>query len=161
MYYLNKRLAIAFSVLFACSSLLATQAMAGQTGAPGLLTKVKGQKVGQLPEQAIKGRSQAVKVNYGRLRSGRFSLDLPGEISLEAVRELDKDLGENRRAWVGRPGDGSDGRVVLGISGDAVYGTIAYEGRLFKLEPRPDGSHVLSQPPASLPNLNTQCHRRL
>ena len=146
MYHINKRrLAFACSALLGCSSLLATEAMAGQTGAPGLLTKVKGQKVRQLPEQALKGRSQAVKVNYGRLRSGRFSLDLPGEISLEAVRELDKDLGENRRAWVGRPGDGSDGRVVLGISGDAVYGTIAYEGRLFKLEPRPDGSHVLSE----------------
>ena len=45
MYHLNKwRFVFACSVLLGCNSLLATEAMAGETGAPGLLTKMKGQK---------------------------------------------------------------------------------------------------------------------
>ena len=36
-------------------------------------------------------------------------------------------------------------RVIIGVSGDAVAGTFVRKGKLFKLEPRADGSHVLSE----------------
>jgi hypothetical protein len=86
-----------------------------------------------------------VKINYGRLRSGRFFVSLPDGVSFEAVRELQHDLDGGRFAWVGRAADDPDSRVVIGVSGDALAGTFAYDGRLFKLEPRADGSHVVSE----------------
>ena len=48
-------------------------------------------------------------------------------------------------AWVGHASDDPDNRVVIGVSGDAVAGTFTYHGKLFKLEPRANGSHVLSE----------------
>ncbi len=75
----------------------------------------------------------------------RLFLSLPGDISYEAVRELQQDLGKGRFAWVGHASDDPDNTVVIGVSGDAVAGTFTYHGKLFKLEPRANGSHVLSE----------------
>lgn len=46
---------------------------------------------------------------------------------------------------VRHPKGSARNRVVIGMSGDAVAATFAYRGRLFKLDPRADGSHVLSE----------------
>jgi peptidyl-Asp metalloendopeptidase len=98
-----------------------------------------------LPKHALKGKSRAVKINHRKLRNGRFSVSLPGDVSYEVVRESQNDMGKGRFAWVGHASDDPDNRVVIGISGDAVSATFAYHGKLFKLEPRADGSHVVSE----------------
>lgn len=87
----------------------------------------------------------AVKINYGQLRSGRFFVSLPGGVSYEAVRELQQDLGKDRSSWVGHASDEPESTVVLGVSGNAVAGSFSYHGKLFKLEPRANGNHVLSE----------------
>ena len=56
-----------------------------------------------------------------------------------------QDLGGGRMAWVGHAAEDRHSRVVLGASGDAVAGTFAYRGRLYKLEPRANGRHVVSE----------------
>ena len=118
---------------------------AGAKEPPGLFSEVAGNSGMKLPEKAIKGKSRAVKVNRGQLRSGRILVNLPGDISLEAVRELQQELGQNRFAWVGHASGDKREPVVIGVSGEAVAATFAYKGKLYKLEPRPDGSHVVSE----------------
>ncbi len=81
----------------------------------------------------------------------RFFLSLPGDISYEAVGEMQQNLGKGRFAWVGHASDNPDNTVVIGVSGNAVAGTFTYHGKLFKLEPRADGSHVLSEVKATDP----------
>ena len=112
---------------------------------PALFTHLPGKTQAELPHQAIPGMSRAVKVNYGQFRSGRFFVSLPGGVSFEAVRDFQKDLGRGRHAWVGHAGGNENSRVVIGLSGDAMAATFFYQGRLFKLEPRANGSHVLSE----------------
>jgi hypothetical protein len=56
-----------------------------------------------------------------------------------------QDLGNGRMAWVGHAAEDRRNRVILGVSGDAVAGTFAYRGRLYKLEPRANGRHVVSE----------------
>lgn len=112
---------------------------------PGLLDKQAGKVTVELPEQALFGKSQNVKINYGKLRSGRFFVDLPGDVSFEAVRDVEYDFGGGKSAWVGRVNGDAKSRVVLGKSGKALAGTFAVGDRLFKLEPRANGGHVLSE----------------
>ena len=135
----------AFTALLASASFISLNAYAGKLEAPGLLSTVPGKSQARLPDEAIAARSKAVRINYGQLRSGRFSVDLPGGVSLDAVRDLQQEMGGNKYAWVGHANGNPANRVVIGISGDAVAGSFFYEGRLFKLEPRPDGSHVISE----------------
>lgn len=111
----------------------------------GLFTTLPGKAQGKLPAQAIEARSKSVKINYGQLRSGRFAVSLPDGVSLDAVRDLQKEMGRNKFAWVGHANGDKANRVVLGVSGNSVAGTFAYDGRLFKLEPRADGSHIVSE----------------
>ena len=125
--------------------LVVASASAATPKPPGLFSERGMTAAGALPAQAKAGKSLGVTINYGQLRSGRFFVDLPGGVSFEAVREQMEDFGGGRLAWVGSAGDDPDSRVVLGASGDAVAGTFAYHGKLFKLEPRADGSHVLSE----------------
>jgi hypothetical protein len=91
------------------------------------------------------GKSRSVKVNRGQLRKGRFTVSLPGGASYEVVRDFQQDMGDGRSSWVGHATNAPENNVVIGISGTAVAGTFTYKGKLFKLEPRADGSHVLSQ----------------
>ena len=86
-----------------------------------------------------------MNINHELLRSERIFLSLPGDISYEAVGELQQDLGNGRFSWVGHASDDPENTVVIGVSGDAVAGTFTYRGKLFKLEPRANGSHVLSE----------------
>ena len=135
----------AFSVLLGSATFFGTNTYANTPEPPGLFSTLPGKSRAELPEQAIDGRSRAVKINHGQLRSGRFFVNLPGGVSFEAVRDQMQDLGQNRSAWIGHASDNPGNRVVIGISGDAVAGTFAYQDRLFKLEPRADGSHMLSE----------------
>ena len=109
---------LAGSLLLASTILIGLNANAATPEPPGLFTTLPGKSQAVLPEQAIDGRSRAVKINKGRLRSGRFFVGLPDGVSFEAVRDTQYELGNGRSAWVGhakgRPGD----RVVIGISGD-------------------------------------------
>jgi hypothetical protein len=135
----------AISALLTSAALLSINAYAANPNAPGLLSTSPSQSVARLPDKAIANRSKAVKVNYGQLRSGRLSIDLPDGVSLDAVRDLQQEMGNNKYAWVGHANGNKANRVVIGVSGDAVAGSFSYQGRLFKLEPRPDGSHVVSE----------------
>ena len=86
-----------------------------------------------------------MKINHEQLRGGRIFLSLPADISYEAVGEVQQELGGDRFSWVGHASDDPDNTVVIGVSGAAVAGTFTYRGKLFKLEPRADGSQVLSE----------------
>ncbi len=104
-----------------------------------------------LPKQAIAGKSRRVRVDREKLRKGRFFVNLPGGISFEAVRETQQDDGRGRSSWTGHADGNPDNTVVLGISGDAVAGSFRYQGKLFKLEPRANGGHVVSEVNTSNP----------
>jgi len=132
--------------LAVCGSALATVDTAvAMPEPPGLFNLQAGQSPKSLPEHAIAGKSNAVKVNFGRLKSGRFFANLTDGVSFEAERDLEQDLGNGRFAWVGHAAGDPGNRVVIGVSGDAAAGSFSYRGRLFKLEPRADGSHVLAE----------------
>ncbi len=91
------------------------------------------------------GKSHGVKINRGQLRSGKLTLSLPGGMTVGAVRERHEEMGDGRFSWVGHAIGNRAERVILGVSGDAVAGTFLRKGKLFKLEPRADGTHVLSE----------------
>ena len=118
---------------------------------PGLFRVYPGKFQGRLPTQAVEGQARKVTINHGVLRSGRFFVNLPGGFSMEAVRDLQQEMGGRRFSWVGHAQDDPDSRVVLGVSANTVAGTFSYRGRLFKLEPRANGSHVVSEVLASDP----------
>ncbi len=134
----------ALSIVLAGASAVSFNA-AATPKPPGLLTKVPGKVKVELPQQAIAGRSKAVKVNKGRLRSGRFFVELPDGVSFEAIRDMEYDFGGGKSAWVGHANGNSKDRVVIGQSGNALSATFAIGDRLFKLEPRANGSHVVSE----------------
>lgn len=135
------------SALVGCVSFLTFSAAAKTPEPSGLFSQLPDTTQAKLtlPQQAIASKSRTVKINYGQLRSERLLLNLPGDISFEAVRELQQDLGKGRFAWVGHASDDPDNTVVIGVSGDAVAGTFTHLGKLFKLEPRANGGHVLSE----------------
>lgn len=128
-------------------SLIAFTAAAQAPPPPGLFSELPdtAKATLTLPQQAIAGKSHAVAINYALLHSDRFFVSLPGAISFEAVGGLQQDLGNGRFAWVGHASDDPVSTVVIGVSGDAVAGTFTYHGKLFKLEPRANGKHVLSE----------------
>lgn len=132
-------------VIMGCISVLTFSATAKTPEPLGLFSQLPDTSKATLPQQAIAGKSRAVKINHGLLRSGRFFLSLPGDISYEAVRVMQQDLGNGRFAWVGHASDDPGNTVVLGVSGNAVAGAFTYHGKLFKLEPRANGSQVLSE----------------
>ncbi len=138
---------IALSALVGCVSFLAFSAVAKTPESSGLFSQLPETAKANptLPQQAIAGASRAVKINYEQLRSGRVILNLPGAISFEAVRQLQQDLGKGRFAWVGHATDDPESTAVIGVSGNAVAGTFNHRGKLYKLEPRANGDHVLSE----------------
>lgn len=133
------------SIAFGSCTLLAGAAFGATPEPPGLLSTVPGKSPAVLPAQAIAGRARAVQINYGQLRSGRFFLSLPDGVSFEAVRDQQREWGKGRFDWVGHAAGDESNSVVLGVSGNSVAGAFNYQGRLFKLEPRADGSHVVSE----------------
>lgn len=146
--------AATLSAVMGCVSLIAVSAAAKTPEPPGLFSGLP--STANAPEvkpskDAIAGKSRAVNINYGQLSRGRFFVRLPGGISFEAVREERQAHGQGRGAWVGHASDDPDNTVVIGVSGKAVAGSFAYHGKLFKLEPRADGSHVLSEVAATAP----------
>lgn len=116
----------------------------------GLLS-VKQIPLPTLPQQAIAGRSRAVAINYGQLIKGKISVKLPGDISFEAVRDEVIDLGGGRGAWTGHVEGDSSSMVVIAVSGGSFAGTFAFNGMLFRLEPRAGGGHVLSEVRPNVP----------
>ena len=66
-------------------------------------------------------------------------------MTVGAVRDRHEEMGDGRFSWVGHAIGNRAERVILGVSGDAVAGTFLRKGKLFKLEPRADGTHVLSE----------------
>jgi len=139
------------SALAGFLSLLALSALATTPEPPGLFSTLPISSKAVLPQQAIAGKSVAVKINRGRLRSGRFFVSLPGGVSYEAVRELHQDLGNGRSSWVGHASGEPGSTVVLGVSGNAVAGSFSHNGKLFKLEPRANGNHVVSEVKPTVP----------
>ncbi len=103
---------------------------------PSLFAEEIGQPHGQLPAQAIAGKSRAVKINHANLRGGKLTLSLPGGLTVGAMRDRQEDLGNGRFAWVGHAIGNRAERVIIGVSGDAVAGTFVRKGKLFKLEPQ-------------------------
>ena len=94
---------------------------AGAKEPPGLFSEVAGNSGMKLPEKAIKGKSRAVKVNRGQLRSGRILVNLPGDISLEAVcRNCSRSRARTGSRWVGHASGDKREPVVIGVSGEAV-----------------------------------------
>lgn len=85
------------------------------------------------------------------MRSGRFLVNLPGGVSFEAVREKMEDHGKGRSSWTGHAEGNPEDSVVLSASGDAVAGSFHYRNKLFKLEPRANGDHVVSEVETSDP----------
>lgn len=139
------------SILAGIISLIVMPAFAKTPEPPGLFSELPTPANARLPQQAVAGKSHAVTINHGQLRGARFHITLPGDISYEVIRESHQDMGNGRSSWTGRASSGADSRVVIGISGDAVAGTFAHNGKLFKLEPRADGSHILSEVSTTTP----------
>jgi hypothetical protein len=133
------------SALIGGASLIAVSALAKTPEPPGLFSPLPGKSMATLPQQAIAGKSRAVTINYGKLEKGRIYITLPGGPSYEAVRTEHQDLGKGRFTWVGHASDDPGNTVVIGVSGKAVAGAFTYHGKLFKLEPRANGQHVLSE----------------
>jgi hypothetical protein len=115
------------------------------SGPPGLFSPEWGTSLPALPQQAIAGKSRAVTLNYAALHDGLIAVNLPGGVAFDAVRDEIQELGDGRFAWVGHAGDDPANLVVIGVSGQSVAGSFFYDGRLFKLEPRAQGRHVLSE----------------
>ncbi|MFT4517639.1 MAG: hypothetical protein ACI9JM_000016 [Halioglobus sp.] len=136
--------ALAGSIAF-FGSTLANPAAAKKADASGLFSQEPTQTHIQTPRRAKPGKSRSVKIDRSKLRSGRFTVDLPGGVSFEAVRELQQEMGRGRFAWVGHAGNEPGSRAIFGVSGDSIAGTFYHKGKLFKLEPRADGSHVVSE----------------
>tara|TARA_R110000823_G_scaffold47903_18_gene122004 strand:+ start:35003 stop:36943 length:1941 start_codon:yes stop_codon:yes gene_type:complete len=110
-----------------------------------LLREVAGKSGVRLPDQAIAARSRVVEVNRAQLRSGRLAVRLPQGLELRAVRDHQQEFGNGRFAWSGRIEGKRSERVIMAASGNSVAGSILHAGRLYKLEPRADGSHVISE----------------
>ena len=151
----SKRYKIALKRATCCALLAAAATTTIHASAkqetPALFSRTTGTGPLKLPDQALTGKSLRVKINRGQLRSGRLSIPLPGAVTLNAIRDLQQEMGHKRFAWVGHVSGEPADSVVIGVSGDAVAGTFKYKGKLFKLEPRPGGSHILSQVTASTP----------
>lgn len=111
---------------------------------PGLFSELPAATGVVLPRQALAGMSRAVGINRDELSNERFFVSLPGGVSFEAVRDLQEDHAGGS-SWIGHASDDANSTIVLGISGDAVAGTFHYQGKMYKLEPRADGRHVLSE----------------
>jgi hypothetical protein len=140
-----------YCIVLAVAASTATLAYGKQSKPPALFVEEFSRPGGQLPSQAFVGKSREVKINRGHLRSGRIMLSLPGGMNVGAVRDRQEEMGEGRFSWVGHAIGNRSERVVLGVSGDAVAGTFLRKGKLFKLEPRADGTHVLSEVSTSQP----------
>ncbi|MEZ5503654.1 MAG: M12 family metallo-peptidase [Halioglobus sp.] len=144
----NSKFSKSFTAIAAIAGILAMTVPAASARTPeppGLFSTVGETPPGKLPKEAIAGKSRKVKIDHNKLRRARFFVSLPDGVSYEAVRDLQQDRGKGRFAWVGHASDNPDNRVVIGVSGNAVAGTFAYHGKLFRLEPRADGSQVLSE----------------
>jgi hypothetical protein len=144
-----KRFAIPVAALAAMlASAISIGSPGTKAGTPtpqGLFGSEAGSTPRVLPQRAYRESARGVRLNREKLRRGTFFVDLPGDVSFEAVRELQHEMTGDRFAWVGHARGNPKNRAVLGVSGDAVAGTFAYGGRLFKLEPRANGTHVVSE----------------
>ncbi|MDE0950593.1 MAG: M12 family metallo-peptidase [Halioglobus sp.] len=139
------------SALAGFVTLGAHAAFANTPEPPGLFQSHSTSTKQTLPKQSVAGRSRAVTMDYKQLQKSRFFVSLPGGVSFEAVRNLKKDHGKGRFSWVGHASGDPKNEVIMGVSGDAVAGTFSYRGKLFKLEPRANGSHVLSEVKTTAP----------
>lgn len=138
--------ALAAATLTGVVSLCSTGTSAGTPTPEGLFrTEEAGQTHRTAPKRAFRERSRGVRINREKLRRAKFFVELPGDVSFEAVRELQHEMADDRYAWVGHARGNTEDRAVLGVSGDAVAGTFRYGGKLFKLEPRANGEHVVSE----------------
>jgi hypothetical protein len=99
----------------------------------------------QAPIQALKGKSRAVKVTPGTMNNRRLRVNLGIGPELDVLRERLAEHPGGRKAWIGRVDGDADSEVIFASSGRAVAGTIRYKGRLFKLQPRPNGRNVLAE----------------
>ncbi len=118
---------------------------------PGLFLELPTAKAVASPIHAIAGKSRTVRINKDTLAKERFFVSLPGGVSYEAVGKSRKTHGKGRYSWTGHASGNAENSVVIGISGNAIAGTFSYQDKLFKLEPRADGSHVLSEVKATDP----------
>jgi hypothetical protein len=135
-------LAAAFAGLLSLASL--NTSAAGGEKAGLFMEQVTSRKIVP-PHHAFAGKARNVKLDRGKLRKERLWVNLPGGVSFEAVREFQKDHGNGRSSWAGHVQGDLNDTVVLGISGDAVAGTFRFRNKLFKLEPRANGDHVVSE----------------
>lgn len=125
---------------------LLSQGAAAKTPRPdGLFSKETTTAHRVLPKRAFREQARGVRLNREKLRRGKFFVELPGDVSFEVVRELQHEMDDKRYAWVGHARGNQENRAVLGVSGNAVAGTFRYGGKLFKLEPRANGQHVVSE----------------
>lgn len=142
------RLALHAALVATLSGLLALTsqaALAKTPKPPGLFSDSPETSLAAPPGNAIKGKSRAVKLDRKVLRKSRFFVSLPDGVSYEVVRTLRHERGLDRFAWVGHASDDPKSRAVFSVSGDSVAGTLSYDGKLFRLEPRANGSHILSE----------------
>lgn len=119
---------------------------AAQTPKPeGLFKPQATEASGAVTKRAYRREARNVRINRQKLRRGKFFVELPGNVSFEVVRELQHEMRDGRFAWVGHARGNANDRAVIGVSGDAVAGTFRYGDRMFKLEPRPGGEHVIRE----------------
>ena len=117
-----------------------------QTPKPEGLFTAQGTEVsGAVTKRAYRREARNVRINRQKLRRGKFFVELPGNVSFEVVREMQQEMKDGRFAWVGHARGNANNRAVIGVSGDAVAGTFRYGDRMFKLEPRPGGQHVVRE----------------
>jgi peptidyl-Asp metalloendopeptidase len=103
------------------------------------------------PQHAVAGKVRRVTLDRKALGRDRLMVNLPGGVSFEALSEFKKDHGNGRSSWAGHARGNQNDTVVLGISGDAVAGTFRVRNKMFKLEPRANGDHVVSEVRATEP----------
>ncbi len=132
---------------------IAALATAGTPEPAGLFSTVPASKSSKLafdkqtvlPSQAIPGKSRQVNVNIKQLEGNRIFVSLPGDITYEAVRQFKGQTGANQFSWVGHAREDKNNRVVIAVKGKAAAGTFSYNGKLYKLEPRRNGQHILAE----------------
>lgn len=137
--------ALTAAALTGAISLFSTGSVAKTPTPDGLFSKESATTHRVLPKRAFRERSRGVRLNREKLRRGKFFVELPGDVSFEAVRELQHEMADEQYAWVGHAKGNRENRAVVGVSGNAVAGTFRYGGKLFKLEPRANGEHVVSE----------------
>ncbi len=133
------------SLLFTLLILLSSLAQA----ANDLFQPVDGAEVGG-PSAPATLRTRVVVVDPNAIAAvqsdgAELRLNLFDDVVVEALLSRRLPHAADRFSWVGMERGGIPGDVVLVVNGDQVTGSIHSAGQLYRIQPRGDGTHLISQ----------------